>query len=135
MLHFLYPPRKRFERLFVTTKKPSKNIQTPLANINERKEEYIITLAAPGLNRQNLHINVSNNKMFIKAEKEDKQATKESNSVQSEYDFREWAREFILPANADSYFIHAFYTNGELEVHIPKSDQPIHSNAFTIDVY
>jgi len=117
-------------------KKPSKEFfrerlnaryarHTPAVNIQEKEQEYLIKLAAPGFLREEIGINIKRNTISItslrKSLRSDSELCKKSHY---EYDFSQWERKFELPADADAMMSHAFYVNGELFIHIPKYSQP-----------
>jgi HSP20 family protein len=117
-------------------KKPSKEFfrdrlnvrharHTPAVNIQEKEQEYLIKLAAPGFSREELAVNIKRNTISIaslrKSLRPDNELCKKS---YYEYDFSQWERKFELPADAEAMMAHAFYVNGELLIHIPKYSQP-----------
>ena len=138
MLKSAQPNRKQHaHHLFQRERQVVKHVKhTPCANVEDRKDEYVITVAAPGFHRQHLQVNIDGNEVCINAKKEACTTSCEpGKKVRSEYDFSEWKRHFRLPQNADTFFTNAFYLNGELEVHIPKSDKPLTSASVRVDVY
>jgi HSP20 family protein len=94
---------------------------TPVVNIGELEDKYLLKLAAPGFRREELAVSVKDNKISISSLKPASAAGNELfRNSHCEYDFSVWKRSFVLPPDADAIMIYAAYINGELLVHIPK---------------
>ena len=102
---------------------------TPAVNIQERDHEYILKLAVPGFQREEIAIEIKNNIICIgslrKSFSPENEACRKS---RYEYDFSVWERKFALPPDADAMMVNAIYVNGELMIHIPK-----HSRSEKVD--
>src|SRR5512145_531719 len=75
----------------------------PAVNIIEGKEDYKIEVAAPGLNKEDLKVNLENNLLTISSEKEEKQEEKDEKVMRREFSYCSFSRSFSLPqtVNAD----------------------------------
>ncbi len=104
----------------------------PATNISESASEYIIEMAAPGLQRNDIHISVQHPVLFISAKK--KAPFRKAND-RYEYNYSDWSRSFMLPDDADTLLASACYLNGELVIHIPKGDGSNKEISTTIYVY
>jgi HSP20 family protein len=93
----------------------------PAVNITETTTEYRITIASPGMQREDFSITVEQCVISISAKKENEF---ESNNIsyRCEYDCSEWTRAFALPQDADVVLAHAKYKNGELIIRIPRGN-------------
>ena len=87
-------------------------------NISEEKINFILELAAPGLKRDDFDIKVDGNLLTISSEKETE--TKDDNYACREYSYSSFSRTVTLPDYADSSKIVAKYTDGILNLTIPK---------------
>lgn len=105
----------------------------PAVNISETASEYILTLAAPGLLRENFDIEIVNDTITMTAKKEMQPQTCVNDRF--EYDYTNWTRAFTLPPDADGLLTHAEYHHGELVVHIPRGNKIIDKTNTTIYVY
>jgi len=121
------------EGLFLSAPHKQKHY-SPLANIYQRADEYILTLAAPGFQRNQFAIVVE--KDILSISPINKEKIRNRKDCLSEYDYSHWHRRFILPDNADSTMIVSTYINGELIIHIPKQlKQVVHTDIKSIVVY
>lgn len=105
----------------------------PAVNISETNNGYFIILAAPGLKRDDFKIEINQLVLTITAKKE-------CNTIcgvidRSEYDYTDWTRAFILPADADTLFAKGEYQNGELLIYVPRSNSCDNEAKTTICVY
>ena len=95
-------------------------INVPTANVTETPKEYKLELAAPGLERKDLHVEVDNHTLSISAEKKEEKKVDKDAYSRREYSFNSFSRSFVLPENIKEGSIDAKYENGVLKVVIPK---------------
>lgn len=108
-------------------------ITSPSVNIGSSDEAYLITIATPGLHREDFKIEAENAVISISAKKEI--TLSNFNSDRCEYNYAEWTRAFRLPADADAIMTHAEYLHGELIIQIPKSESSENKANAIIYVY
>lgn len=108
-------------------------LMSPSVNIGSSDEAYLITIATPGLHREDFQIKVEQAVISISAKKE--VTPDKFNSDRCEYNYAEWTRAFRLPADADAIMTHAEYLQGELIIQIPKSESSENKTNSTIYVY
>ncbi len=111
--------------------KPSLSI--PAVNISETVAEYIIVIASPGLHREDFSIEVTDSVITIAAKKEIAECSQANDRC--EYDYTDWTRAFTLPTDTDALLASAEYKNGELIIHIPRSNTGENQSKITIYVY
>lgn len=87
-------------------------------NINEVDEEYIIYIAVPGIERENINAMISNGELIVSAKKKELQ---HDFMESTEDDCSHWKESFTLPVDADTLMTAAICRNGELQIHIPKA--------------
>ena len=95
-------------------------INLPTANVTETSKEYVLELAAPGLERKDFDVNIENHTLTISAEKEEDKTEKDGGYSRREYSFNSFSRSFALPEDVKEHNIDAKYENGVLKVFIPK---------------
>jgi len=102
----------------------STNTSLPAVNVKETNDEFLIELAAPGMEKKDFKINFKNNVITISSEKEDKREEKKENYTRREFSYQSFQRSFTVPENAIvSEKIEAIYNNGILEVKLPKREE------------
>lgn len=102
----------------------STNTSLPAVNVKETTDEFVIELAAPGMEKKDFKINFKNNVITISSEKEDKKEEKKDNYTRREFSYQSFQRSFTVPENAImSDKIQASYNNGILEITLPKREE------------
>lgn len=92
----------------------------PAVNVRETETAYQIELAAPGLTKDDLKVNVENNKLTIAYRPEAKADAAALKFTRQEFGLNAFERSFRLPKNVNADQITAAYTNGILTVELPK---------------
>jgi len=94
--------------------------KVPATNIHENKDEFVVEVAAPGLTKKDFHLDIDNNMLEIKVEKEKETKEEKKEYTRKEYDYSGFVRSFTLPETVKTDKIRAEYENGILMVHLPK---------------
>lgn len=90
-------------------------------SLGGNKEEYIVYVAVPGMERKDFSVTIINKKLVVSAVKREALHCAENDDLS----FSSWKETFVLPEDADTVLTAAVYRNGELEIHIPKGrDNP-----------
>lgn len=97
-------------------------VSMPAVNIVETKDEYKVEVAAPGLKRDDLKIDLHNNLLQVSSEKENNHEENNENYMRREFCYQSFKRSFTLPRTVDSEKIKATYTDGVLNISIPKKE-------------
>jgi len=104
-------------------------MKMPAVNISEHKNEYHLSLAAPGLKKDDFRIDVDGNMLTISCEKEDKKEENDKKFTRKEYSYSSFSRSFTLPEEINVEKIEAQYNEGVLQVKLPrKEDAKIHAS-------
>lgn len=96
--------------------------EIPSANITEREKDFLVELAAPGLEKKDFKVELEENMLTISAEKEQKSEEKKNGTVRKEFSYNSFCRSFRLPENSKADKIEAAYENGILKIEIPKKE-------------
>ncbi|MEN7549248.1 Hsp20/alpha crystallin family protein [Rapidithrix thailandica] len=96
---------------------------TPSVNITENQEGYTLELAAPGLNKEDFHINLEQNLLSISVEKNIETKGEDTKYKRKEFNFNRFKRSFSLPEHIDGNKIEAKYEQGILRLSIPKPEE------------
>ncbi len=96
---------------------------TPQVNTREGEFAYHVDVDLPGVKKENISIDIDNNKLVISGEREHKEEVKEEDYFKVETSFGKFQRIFTLPENVDTENISATTNDGVLEVVLPKVTQ------------
>jgi HSP20 family protein len=101
----------------------SGRMSVPAVNITERKEDYLVSMAAPGLKKEDFKIDVEGNMLTISSEKEEENEEKDEKYTRQEYSYSSFERSFTLPDEVNKDKIDAHYQDGVLELVLPKKEE------------
>ncbi|MFP4521378.1 MAG: Hsp20/alpha crystallin family protein [Fibrobacterota bacterium] len=94
----------------------------PAVDVVEKKDRYILKADIPGMEKEDIRVNVDDNRVTVTGEKKQEEKNEEEDSFfHFERSYGSFSRSFILPSGADKQKIDAEYKNGVLEIIIPKS--------------
>lgn len=107
---------------------PKSNLSAslPAVNIRENDENYEVEVAAPGLSKDDFHIELNNNVLTISSKKEEKNEEKDQdgNYTRREFSYSSFQRSFTLPQDVvDVDKINAKYKDGVLSLALPKKEE------------
>lgn len=94
----------------------------PAVNVADKKDHYEVSMAVPGLNKDDLNIDVYANLMTISAANEAEKEDKDDGYTRKEYNYSSFSRSFSLPEDVNKEKITATYTDGILCLRLPKKD-------------
>ena len=97
----------------------------PKADIIENEKSFEIQLAVPGMNKDDFKIDLKENHLFISGERKFSKEKDEKHFRSIETQYGAFSREFALPENIDAERIEAKYSNGVLELVLPKDEKKL----------
>jgi len=97
----------------------------PKVDIVENDKSYEISVAVPGLSKEDFKIDLNDNFLTISGERKFSKEKKENNLHLVETQYGNFSRSFSLPENIDASKISAAYNNGILEISIPKDEKKV----------
>lgn len=100
-----------------------KTFTVPAVNIKEDKDAFNVSLAAPGMKKEDFNIDVEGNMITISCEKEEKKEEKEEKYTRKEYNYSSFKRSFTLPEEVNKEKIEARYEDGLLKLALPKKEE------------
>ena len=100
-----------------------RELSMPPVNIDENKDNYTLSIAAPGLKKDDFEIDIEGNMITIGCEKEETTEDKDSRHVSKEYSYSSFCRSFTLPENVNRDKIDARYEDGVLKLTLPKKEE------------
>jgi HSP20 family protein len=124
----LMPVRNRIDRLFgkLLEKDEEPMITakwTPVADILETKDAYIIRAELPGIDEKDINIEIENGILTLKGERKFEIKTEENDFRRIERMYGSFFRSFTLPQNVNADKITAAFVNGVIEVIVPKKEE------------
>lgn len=95
----------------------------PAVNVKEDKDSYTVSLAAPGLLKEDFKVDMEGNMLTISCEKEAQDEEREEKFTRKEYDYFSFSRTFTLPEDVKQDSIDARYENGVLNIRLPRLEE------------
>ncbi|MBT1686789.1 Hsp20/alpha crystallin family protein [Dawidia soli] len=95
----------------------------PKVDIVENEKAFEISVAAPGMNKEDFKLDVNDKFLTISGERKFTKEKKENNFHSIETQYGTFGRSFTLPENVNSANISAKYENGILEITLPKDEK------------
>ena len=110
--------------LFNWPSSSSTGTSIPKVNIYETNDGFHVEMAAPGMSKNDFKVELDNNMLTISSQKEFKNTDEEDRNYQRrEYSFQAFTRSFHLPDSAEAEKIDAKYSDGILNLVIPKKEE------------
>lgn len=114
---FRRPFRSRLPRLFEGIE------PTPSVDIYEEGDNIILKSEMPGISKDNVEINLTDDTITISGEKKKEEKVEEKDYYRLERSFGSFKRSFSLPAEVQPDKAKAVFKDGVLQVTIPKSEE------------
>lgn len=95
----------------------------PSVNIHEDENSYNVEADIPGVNKDDLNVDVDNNILTIKAERKSKDKIEKENYIRAESVYGTFARRLTIPETVDLTNIKAEYKDGVLKLTLPKKEE------------
>ena len=95
----------------------------PRVNINERQNDFVVTADLPGINKDDISINLENNMLTILGERKFEIDEKKDNFHRVEKQYGRFSRAFRLPNTVDDKGVGAEFKDGELTVTLKKREE------------
>jgi HSP20 family protein len=95
----------------------------PPVNIVENEDRYVLSLAVPGMKKDNFKIALEGLMLTISTEKEEEKEETEERFTRREYNFYSFSRSFTLPEDVKPEYIEAKYEDGLLKIVLPRKEE------------
>ena len=92
----------------------------PAINIREYDDKYTVALTIPGLDADDVHVEIMDSTLKISYEHDEKKKDDEGRALREEYTHYSFARSILLPDNVDKKSLKAKAKQGVLTVTIAK---------------
>jgi HSP20 family protein len=100
---------------------PLRTLTVPHVNVHEDDNSYTLSLAAPGLKKNDFNVEMDGKLMTVSAKREERKEEKDKNNTREEYNYSSFSRSFTLPEEVDEARIEATYVDGVLKLTLPKN--------------
>ncbi|KRT66044.1 MAG: Heat shock protein Hsp20 [Candidatus Dadabacteria bacterium CSP1-2] len=100
-----------------------KGTWAPAVDIYETNDSFVVSADLPGLNKDEIQIDLKDNTLTLKGEKKFEEKVSKDNYIRVERAYGSFVRSFTLPQNVDPEKIKAKYKEGVLEITIPKKEE------------
>lgn len=95
---------------------------SPVSDVIESKDEIVIRTELPGIDEKNVDVQIESGVLTIKGERNAEKETEEKGFRRVERSYGSFLRTFALPPSVEPEKVSASFTNGLLEVHLPKKE-------------
>ncbi|KTD41438.1 Hsp20/alpha crystallin family protein [Legionella parisiensis] len=95
---------------------------SPLVDIKEEKDRFVVLADIPGVKIEDIDISLEQHVLTLKGERHFEKSEERSGYTRRERTQGQFYRRFSLPQTADDSKITARYTHGVLEILIPKKE-------------
>ena len=108
---------------FDTDATPRMNATAPATNIKESDKDYTMEVAAPGLKKEWVRVNIDNDgnlNIAIENKMEHKDEDKKEHYLRREFSYSNYQQVYVLPEDVEKDHVTAAVENGVLAITMPK---------------
>ena len=95
----------------------------PAVNIKEDDKQYLIEMALPGINKEDVNIEIEKDVLIISSKKTESANDSSESYSRKEFAYESFCRSFSIPENVKAEKISASHKNGILNIELPKSEE------------
>lgn len=123
--------RKEMDRLFEEFLSPvrrrravsTEGVISPNVDIFERGNEVVILIELPGVNRDDVDLSITDDRLVIKGEIKKPEGVSEEDYILNERSYGPFSRTINLPADVDKSSVKANLKNGLLEIVVLRKEE------------
>lgn len=93
----------------------------PACDVSETDEHYLMSVDLPGMKKENIKIEISDNVLTVSGERKRENSEKQKRVQRFEKHYGSFRRSFSLPLSIESDKVEARYEDGVLELYLPKT--------------
>jgi len=98
-------------------------VKPPIVDVFEEKDDIVVKAELPGMEKDNIEVNLTDHTLTIKGEKKKAEEIKEENYYRAERSYGSFLRTLDLPNEVRADKVKASFKNGILEVRMPKTEE------------
>ena len=95
----------------------------PSVNIREDEKNFVLELAIPGIDKNDLKIDINEDVLTISSETQNETEENKNGYKRKEFSYSSFCRSFYIPENVNRDKIEANYKDGILSVGLPKQEE------------
>lgn len=103
--------------------KPAEGVIVPNIDMYERKDEIVVRVEIPGVDKNDIDLTITEDSLTIKGEVKKGEEVKDEDYYAREINYGSFTRTIALPVDVDSSKAKATYKNGILEIILPKKEE------------
>jgi HSP20 family protein len=111
------------ERWFRGDRGNELDVRAPAVDVFEEKDDIVVKAEIPGMDKDNIQVNLADHTLTIKGEKKKEEEVKEENYYRSERSYGSFFRTLELPKDVHADKVKATFKKGVLEVRMPKTEE------------
>jgi len=114
-----------YNRYYGSTQEDAENVCDcyPMVDIKETKDDFVVTAEIPGVSRDDIKINFTDDALTIQGEKSEEKKVDEHTYHRVERSYGKFYRSFTFPGKVAGDKIKASYKDGILTVSLPKREE------------
>ena len=98
-------------------------VKAPTVDLFEEKDDIVVKAELPGIEKNNIEVNLTDHTLTIKGEKKKEEEVKEENYYRAERSYGSFLRTLDLPKDVHADKVKASFKDGILEVRMPKTEE------------
>jgi HSP20 family protein len=98
-------------------------VSIPAVDLYEEKDEIVAKAELPGIEKDDVQINIANHELTIKGEKRREEKANENDYYRAERCYGSFVRVLSLPREVEGDKVRASFKNGVLEIRLPKTEE------------
>ena len=95
----------------------------PVVDIEETDKEYVFKADVPGLEKENVNVEVNQGMLIIRGERKEQREEKGKGYIRKEHAYGSFNRTFALPGDAKVDAVKAEYKNGVLTIRVGRAEE------------
>jgi HSP20 family protein len=112
-----------FRRRFLQSLFPERDDNwRPMFDVSETKEDFRVKIEIPGINKDDVNIEIRDNILMVSGERKETKVTDEEELHIKEISYGKFSRSLKLPAKVNSENVTAKSVDGILHITLPKSE-------------
>lgn len=122
------------EKTLQSMEKEMQLFRQPLFDLKETDNELIASIEMPGVDKKDIQLQITENKLEVKAEKKQEAKVEKKGYLKEERSYKGFYRSITLPVKVIPEQSKATYKDGILEVVMPKAEKKKAEKATKIEV-